>query len=93
MSPQNRPPDLRRNLGAKLRRMREAAHLRLEVAAPKLDKSRSALHRVETGETKANVHLVRSMMDLYDTYDPTLLDEVRKANQTSNPRNRTKPTA
>ncbi|MFC0105647.1 helix-turn-helix domain-containing protein [Kibdelosporangium aridum] len=85
MSERNSPPDLRRNLGAKLRQMRKQAHLTLELAAPKLDKTRSALHRVETGQTKANVHLVRSMMDLYDAYDPVLLDEVREANK-PNPR-------
>lgn len=74
-----RPTFLRRKLGSKLRRMREQAGHTLDEAAPMLDKTRSALQRVESGETKADVHLVRSMMDVYDRYDPALLDEVREA--------------
>ncbi|MCE7009948.1 helix-turn-helix domain-containing protein [Kibdelosporangium philippinense] len=74
-----RPPFLRSRLGVKLRRMREAANLTLDEAASRLDKTRSALHRIETGETKQNIHLVRSMMDVYDCPDATLIDEVRKA--------------
>jgi hypothetical protein len=74
-----RPTFQRRKLGAKLRRLREQAGHTLDEAAPMLDKTRSALQRVESGETKADVHLVRSMMDVYDCYDPGLLDEVREA--------------
>lgn len=61
--------------------MREQAGLTLEEAAPKLDKTRSALGRIETGATKADVHLIRSMMDIYDHYDPDLVDLVREANR------------
>jgi transcriptional regulator with XRE-family HTH domain len=75
----SRPTFQRRKLGAKLRRLREEARLTLDEAAPKLDKTRSALQRIETGETRADVHLVRSMMDVYDRYDEGLLDEVREA--------------
>jgi transcriptional regulator with XRE-family HTH domain len=75
----SRPTFLRRKLGAKLRRLREDAGHTLEAAAPMLDKTRSALQRIESGETRPDVHLVRSMMDLYDIYDPCLLDEVREA--------------
>jgi transcriptional regulator with XRE-family HTH domain len=74
-----RPPFLRRKLGAKLRRMREQAGKNLEDAAALLDKTRSALGRIESGETKADVHLLRSMMDIYDQYDPGLIDEAREA--------------
>jgi Domain of unknown function (DUF5753)/Helix-turn-helix domain len=74
-----RPTFLRRKLGAKLRRMREQAGFTLAAAAPQLDRKRSALHRVETGETRADVHLVKSMMDLYDHFDPDVLDEAREA--------------
>ncbi|CAM3889589.1 helix-turn-helix transcriptional regulator [Kibdelosporangium persicum] len=77
-----RPPFLRRRLGAKLRRMREQAGLTLDEAAAKLDKARSALNRIETGETKADVHLARSIMDIYDIFDANLLDEVREAAKT-----------
>ncbi|WP_312872919.1 helix-turn-helix domain-containing protein [Kibdelosporangium persicum] len=75
----SRPTFLRRKLGAKLRRMREQAGLSLDEAASRLDKTRSALHRVETGETRVDVHLARSIMDVYDIFDTTLLDEVRQA--------------
>jgi transcriptional regulator with XRE-family HTH domain len=61
--------------------MREQAGLNLEDAAQRLDKSRSSLGRIETGQSRADVHLVRSMMDLYDIYDPELLDLVREANR------------
>lgn len=79
MTEPSRPTFLRRKLGGKLRKMREKAGFTLEEAAPRLDKTKSALHRVETGETRADVHLVRSMMDLYDSYDEELLEEVREA--------------
>jgi hypothetical protein len=59
--------------------MREEAGLTITEAAPKLDKTRSALGRIENAETIADVHLVRSMMDLYDSFDPDLLDLVRQA--------------
>jgi hypothetical protein len=59
--------------------MRESAGLSLDDAAARLDKKRSALHRIETGVTKADVHFVRSAMDLYDEYDPDLLDQIREA--------------
>lgn len=61
--------------------MREHANLTLEAAAPRLDKTRSSLARVETGKSRADVHLIRSMMDLYDHYDPDLLDLAREANR------------
>ncbi|CAM3994835.1 helix-turn-helix transcriptional regulator [Kibdelosporangium persicum] len=59
--------------------MREASGHTLDSAAYALDKTRSALHRIETGETKANVHLVRTMMDLYDHVDQALIDETRRS--------------
>ena len=59
--------------------MRESAGLNLDEAAAKLDKKRSAMHRIETGVTKADVHFVRSAMDVYDEYDPDLLDQAREA--------------
>ncbi len=54
--------------------MRENAGLSLDEAAPRLYKTRSALGRIENAETRADVHLVRSMMDLYDHFDPDLVD-------------------
>lgn len=56
--------------------MREQAHLTLDEAADRLEKARSSLHRIEQGQTKADIHLVKSMMD---HYDPDLYDLVRDA--------------
>jgi DNA-binding XRE family transcriptional regulator len=59
--------------------MRHDARLSLEEAAPRLDLTRSSLHRLETGVTVANVHIARSMMDLYDVRMPDLLEVIRAA--------------
>jgi transcriptional regulator with XRE-family HTH domain len=76
---QKKPPFLRRRLGRRLRTIREDVGLTLEVAAARLDKTRSALARIETGHTRADVHFIRSAMDLYDTYDEDLLTQAREA--------------
>lgn len=59
--------------------MREAAGMTLDEAAPRLDKTRSALSRLENAQSRADVHIVRSMMDLYDNYDPDLIQLAREA--------------
>jgi hypothetical protein len=59
--------------------MREAAGMSIEDAAAALDKHHNSLYRLEAGETRLDVHLARSMMDIYDHYDPGLLDQVREA--------------
>jgi transcriptional regulator with XRE-family HTH domain len=74
-----RAPFLRRRLGRRLRELREAANLTLTEASARLDKTRSALQRIETGVTLADVHFCRSAMDVYDSYDDKLLDEAREA--------------
>jgi transcriptional regulator with XRE-family HTH domain len=74
-----KPPFLRRRLGRRLRTIREDVGLTLEVAAARLDKTRSALARIETGHTRADVHFIRSAMDLYDFYDENLLSQAREA--------------
>jgi hypothetical protein len=76
---QTSPTFRRRKLARRLRQMREAAGLTLDEAAPKLDKTKSALSRLETAMSRADVHIVRSMMDLYDHYDPDLLDLARES--------------
>jgi hypothetical protein len=73
------PTLLRRRLARKLRQMREHAGLTLAEAGPRLDKKKSALSRVEKGQTAADVHLVRTMMDLYNHYEPGLVDLAREA--------------
>ena len=72
-------PYRRRQLGNRLRRMRVAAGMTIQAAAMKLDKARTSLVRIEKGEYLADVHLVRSMMDLYDHWDERLLDATRAA--------------
>jgi transcriptional regulator with XRE-family HTH domain len=74
-----KPPFLRRRLGKRLRAMRERAGLSLEEAAARLDKSRTALFRIETGENRPDVHVIRSMMDLYDQWEEDILDAAREA--------------
>jgi hypothetical protein len=59
--------------------MRLDADLTLAEAARLLDKTRSALGRIEKGDTTANVHLVRSAMDVYQVYDPDVLELARAA--------------
>src|ERR1700742_3997213 len=73
------PPVARRRAARWLTAMRHDARLSLDEAAPKLDLTRSSLHRLETGVTVANVHIARSMMDLYDVRMPDLLDVIRAA--------------
>ncbi|MFJ6671925.1 helix-turn-helix transcriptional regulator [Actinosynnema sp. NPDC091369] len=77
--PPPRPTFRRRKLARRLRRMREAAGMTIEDAAVALDKHRNSLYRLEAGETRVDVHLARSMMDVYDHYDPNLIDDVRDA--------------
>ncbi|MGH3759921.1 helix-turn-helix domain-containing protein [Actinophytocola sp.] len=75
------PTFRRRRLARRLRQMREAAGLTLDEAAPQLDKTKSALSRLETAQSRADVHIVRSMMDLYDHYDPDLVQLAREAHR------------
>ncbi|HEY3754349.1 MAG TPA: helix-turn-helix transcriptional regulator [Pseudonocardiaceae bacterium] len=81
MGTEGSPTLHRRRLARRLRQMREKARMTLAEAAPKLDKTKSALGRIETGETGADIHLVRTMMDVYDQYDKHLPDLVRAAMQ------------
>jgi transcriptional regulator with XRE-family HTH domain len=59
----------RRILARRLRELRERAGYTLERAAPALDSSPSKLSRIETGQQKADVHLVKSMLDVFDGGD------------------------
>ncbi|WP_158889274.1 helix-turn-helix domain-containing protein [Amycolatopsis anabasis] len=79
MSGKSNPNRQKRRLGRKLREMRQRANMTLEEAAAKLDKTGSSLHRIEVGETLADVHLIRTMMDIYDERDDSLLDLSRAA--------------
>ena len=55
-----------RQLGRRLRRMREDAGLTLDAAAVRLEFSASKLGRIENAEQGVDVHIVKSMLDLYD---------------------------
>jgi transcriptional regulator with XRE-family HTH domain len=55
-----------RQLGRRLRRMREDAGLTLDEAARKLEFSASKLGRIENAEQGVDIHVVRSMLDLFD---------------------------
>lgn len=61
--------------------MRTQAKLTLEEAAKALYRSKSTLHRLENGETILDIHLAKSMMDLYDQYDPDLIDQALRARE------------
>lgn len=59
----------RLRVASTLRRLREQARMSMEEAAAELDISVPSLSRIETGKVNANVHLVRSMLDLYNGGD------------------------
>lgn len=59
--------------------MRLRKRLTLEQAAELLDMNRTSLNRIEKGEYRATVHLIRSMMDLYDDWMEDLVDQAREA--------------
>ncbi len=71
----------KRALGRRLRELREAAGLTLEVAAPRLDWSTSTLSRIETGQQAPHVHGVRSMLDLYGAGGPVWSELVAMARE------------
>jgi len=76
---QTSPILVREELGRRLRAAREAAKLNLRQAAADLDLSASSLSRIEKGQQPPTVHLVRSMMDLYNFFADDLIDKVRLA--------------
>lgn len=73
------PVLLRREIGRRLRDAREAAGYSLTEAAPLLDTSSSSLNCIENGTTRATVHIVRSMMDVYNARLDDLLELVRES--------------
>lgn len=81
MTTQSGPPLSRRRLARRLRQLRESTGMTLEEAAPKLYKKRSALSRIETGQTMADISLVMMMMDVYDQYEPDLVELAKRAMQ------------
>ena len=82
----NRKPTLRRRqLGRELRELREAAGISLDEAAPQLDISTSSLSRIEKGQQAVTVHVVRSMLDLYDVGGPRWAQLIELTRQARKP--------
>lgn len=73
------PVVLRQEVGRRIRAARNDAGLNLDDAAERLEISRSMLSRFENGSGGVSVHLVRSMMDVYDQRMDDVLDLVRQA--------------
>lgn len=73
------PVVLRREIGRRLRVARTEAGLSLVQAAERLEVAGSSLSRFENGAGPATVHLVRSMMDVYDQRLDDVLDLIRLA--------------
>jgi transcriptional regulator with XRE-family HTH domain len=55
----------RRRLAQELRRLREAAHLKIEDVAAALDVSASKISRIETGRVLASPRDVRDLLEIY----------------------------
>lgn len=75
------PVLLRQEIGRRLRAARHAACLNLDEAADRLELTRSALNRLETGVGVVSVHLVRAMMQAYRWEDEEVLDLIRASRQ------------
>jgi transcriptional regulator with XRE-family HTH domain len=75
----------RRILARRLRELREQAGFTLEEAAPLLDTSMSRLSRIENGQQRADVHLVKSMLDLFDVGGGLWTELLELARETAKP--------
>lgn len=75
------PVVLRQEVGRRIRLARQDAELTIVEAAARLDLTRSALSRLENGISRVTVHLVRSMMDVYDQRLDDVLEMIRQARQ------------
>jgi transcriptional regulator with XRE-family HTH domain len=73
------PVVLRQEVGRRIRLARRHAGLTVIEAAARLEITRSSLSRFENGVSGVNVHLLRSMMDVYDERLDDVLELVRQA--------------
>jgi hypothetical protein len=71
------PGAARRELGALLKQLREAAHLRLLDAGRPLDRSPATMSRIENGKLAPRLLEVSALLDLYARSRP-LSDEIRE---------------
>ncbi|HEX6357428.1 helix-turn-helix transcriptional regulator [Actinophytocola sp.] len=76
------PVVLRQEVGRRIRQARQNAELTVVEAAERLELTRSALSRLENGISRITVHLLRSMMDVYDERMDDVLDLIRQARKT-----------
>jgi transcriptional regulator with XRE-family HTH domain len=75
----NSPVLLREEMGRRLRAARDRAGITLDEAAKELYISKSGLNRIEKGHQRADIHLLRSMMDLYNFRDDELVEMAKEA--------------
>jgi transcriptional regulator with XRE-family HTH domain len=74
------PVVLRQEVGRRIRLARHDAGLTIVEAAERLELTRSALSRLEHGiSSGVTVHLLRSMMDVYDQRMDDVLDMIRQS--------------
>ncbi|MBB4904248.1 helix-turn-helix domain-containing protein [Actinophytocola algeriensis] len=73
------PVVLRQEVGRRIRLARQHTGLTVVEAAARLEITRSALSRFENGIGRVNVHLLKSMMDVYDQRMDDVLDMIRQA--------------
>lgn len=82
---QRRSPTIRRRrLGTELRRLREEAHVTIDIVADRLGCSPSKVSRIETGHTSATPRDVKDMLDVYGIAGPEsdeLVQIAREARQ------------
>lgn len=76
------PVVLRQEVGRRIRLARQDAELTIVEAAERLEITRSALSRLEHGIGRVTVHLLRSMMDVYDQRMDDVLELIRQARKT-----------
>ena len=64
------PTARRRRLGLELRRLREAAGIKLDQVAAQIDLTTSTLSRIETGKAPCRTTYLTAMLDMYGVTDP-----------------------
>ena len=70
------PVVVRRRLGAELRRLREAAGLRLDHVAAELEISSAKISRLETGQSIAKTWDVRNMLTIYGVREKEAREQI-----------------
>jgi transcriptional regulator with XRE-family HTH domain len=73
------PVVLRQEVGRRVRLARQHAGLTVVEAAARLEITRSGLSRIENGIGRVDVHLIKSMMDVYDQRMDDVLEMIREA--------------